>query len=508
MSRRPTVLIMSRGMRIHHIYREMAADLAVDHRVVVLAAPEEVRSFAALGNVEVRTYRTSDIPSVRTNGHAMPIAELRERAAAIEQTIGLPLYKAASNYLLYGRIVKSFGGHWAYLDREEEILRAYVGAYEDLAALFDEVEPDLVFYDTIDLISNFVAFVLALRRGVFAVDFRFSPFSNGKISVGFGLYRKNVVMEYLYDHPEAIQPESYAAAEDILARPREYLYGTSYATVNLKMFASNRFLSPQKLAALLADRRRLAHSMKNVRWYVRGQCNRLWLARHLVTDPPEEPYLVFFLPHLPEASTCSQSPRWVYPEAVVEQLAINAPSHLKIVVKEHPRTYGRRGQAFFKPLQALPNVVTCHPLTDNYRLVAGAEAVVAVTGTIGFEGLLLGKRVGILGRPFYAAYRGLKQLNYPEDIYQALDDPSYRPETMGEERRQFLAAYVQSLHEFGYGEGTAIYPKTGGEKWAAALRQTMAFIERYGLVPTQFDTGLPCCTGASSAAAGVRDEGA
>ena len=491
MSRRPTVLMMSRGVRIHDIYREMAADLAADHRVVVLAAPEERRSFVALGTVEVRTYRTPDILSVRTNGHAASTPELRARAAQIEQAIGLPLYKAASNYLLYGRIVKSFGGYWNYLDREDDLLRAYVGAYEDLSALFDEIQPDLVFYDTIDLISNFVAFVLALRRGIFAIDFRFSPLSNGKISAGFGLYRKNIVMEYLYDHPEAITPQSYAAADDILDHPREYLYGTSYATVNREIFASNRFLNPQKIAALLADRRRLAHSLKNVRWYMYGQRNRLWLARHLVTDPPAEPYVVFFLPHLPEASTCSQSPRWVYPEAVVEQLAINAPSRLKIVVKEHPRTYGRRGKAFFKPLQELPNVVACHPMMDNYRLVTGAEAVVAVTGTIGLEGLLLGKRVGVLGRPFYSVYKGIKQLAYPEEIYTAMNDAAWKPEAMDEERRQFVAAYVQSLHAFGHGKGTAIYPDTGGEKWAQALRATMDFIADHHLEPSDFDTGLP-----------------
>ena len=83
-------------------------------------------------------------------------------------------------------------------------------------------------------------------------------------------------------------------------------------------------------------------------------------------------------------------------------IAINAPSGLKIVVKEHPRGYGSRGAAFFGPLPNLPPVILCHPSVDSMRLISHAEAVVAISGTAGLEGILLDKRVGVLGRPFYS----------------------------------------------------------------------------------------------------------
>ena len=490
MSHKKTVLLMSRGMRTHYLFREMAADLTKDYRVVVLAAPEEVHSFSSIKGVEAHCYETHDILSAKINTPTMSLKELQAAARRIEQEIGVPVYKAASNFLLYGRIVKSYAGRWNYLDKEKDILRAYVGAYAQLSTLFERNNPSVVFYETIDLLASYIAFVLAYRRGIFALDFRLSPLSNGKVSVGFGLHRKNLVLEYLYTHRESLLASSYAVTDDILTRPREYLYATSYATANQKMLPDNSPLNPKKFISLFENRQRFTHGIKNIAWHYRAARNRAWLGRNLTNQLPTEPYIVFFLQHLPEASTCSQAPRWVYPDMIIEQLAINAPSHLKVVVKEHPRSYGRKGRDFFKPLQDLPNVLVCHPAIDNFDLVSHADAVIAITGTVGLEGIVLGKRVGVLGRPYYSIYNGVRVLDYPEDIYEALQDQSWRPEDMVDERRHFLAAYIQSLYEFGHGEGTKLYPASGGGKWAQALRETTHFIETYNLKPSAFDTGL------------------
>jgi hypothetical protein len=213
------------------------------------------------------------------------------------------------------------------------------------------------------------------------------------------------------------------------------------------------------------------------------------LERRLARALPDHPYIAMPLQHVPEAGICSQCPLWIRQDSVVEQLALNAPARLRIVIKEHPRTFGSRGAAFFGPLMDMPNVVVCHPDVDTFSMLSRAEAVVSITGTPGFEATLLGKRVGILGTPFYSVYRGARLLKYPGDIYPAMDDPSWRPEEMHTERRDFLAAYVQSLHPFGQGQ-TRFYPDSGGERWAAALRRTMEFVATHGLTPRNFGTGL------------------
>lgn len=489
MSRRKSALLLSRGARLHHLFREMAADLARDHRVVVLAAPEEVPGFASLPGVEVRCYETPDVVPASGRAPATSIAELRAAAAGIEREIRLPLYKAAGSYLLYGRIVRSYGGRWHYLQTEGEILQAYVGAYRLLSEIFDQVAPDVVFYETIDLISSYVAFALAHARGVFGLEFRFSPLGQGSISPAFGIFRRNPVLEYLHAHREEIAPASYAQADAILATVGEHLRRAPHARLHRRMLRDAP-TSPRRLLRALVDGEALVRGLRNARWHYRSLRNRLWLERNLSLDVPAPPYVVFFMKHLPEASTCSEAPRWVYQEAIVEQLAVNAPVGLRVVVKEHPRSYGRRGPRFFGPLRDLANVVLCHPAVDNEVLLRGAEAVVVVNGAVGLEGILLGARVGVLGRPFYSVYRGVRRLDFPEDIYPALRDGTWAPAEMTEERRDFLAAYVQSVHEFGHGTGTRIYPETGGARWAGALRATMEFIEARGLKPTDFEAGL------------------
>lgn len=61
---------------------------------------------------------------------------------------------------------------------------------------------------------------------------------------------------------------------------------------------------------------------------------------------------------------------------------------------------------------------------------------------------------------------------------------------MVQERRDFLAAYVQSLHDFGRGTVTNLYPERGGAAWGHAMRRMLELIERYELRPAEFETGL------------------
>jgi len=488
MNARKTVLLMSRRSR-HRIFREMAADLSRDFRVVVVAADDEMASFSELSGIEVRRYESLDLvlPPTRPR-HDIP--DLRKTVAAIEAEVRMPVYKAASNCILYGQFVTMHGGRWEYLRTEEEIFEAYAGAYGQLARLFEEVEPSVVFCETIELISMYMALALAVKHGVFALEFLFAPLTEGLMQVVAGLSRKNVILEHLYRHRELIAPESYGRASLLIEGYEADPYASSFAKIHRRRVDGNSPLNPSRLLSALTQVDRLGDYVKDLPRYGRIVANRAWLGRHLSKEIPSGEYIVHFLQHLPEATTYSHAPRWTHPEVVIEQLAINAPSNVKVVVKEHPTTYGTRGREFFEPLQHFPNVVVCHPLVDSRSLLAGARAIVAVTGTVGLEGILLGKPVGVLGRPFYSCYGGVRLLERPQDIYRALAGRSWSREMPAQERHDFIAAYLQSCYEFGHGEGTELWPPRGGEKWAHALRRTLRLLEEYKLTPFDFDMGL------------------
>ena len=484
-----TVLLMSRGALLNYLFRPMAAELAKRHRVVVLAFPDEVELYSGLRGVDVRELKSWDVAFSWRDAPAVSDATLRERARAAEEALGIPLYKAASTYLLYGRVIRSYGGYWPFLNTERDCLLAFVESFDALSKVFEEVRPDVVFYESVDLISTYVALALASRRGVFALQMMLSPIGAGGISAGYGVHRENIVLRHLYANRELISDSSYAAADAILADPKAALYTTPYAIFNRNTLAANSPFTAERLSRIVRQPTQVMQGARNLRWHLRSVVNRAWLKRHLSRSLPASPYVAFPLSHMPEVSTCSQAPRCVDQNTIVEQLALNAPSWLKIVVKEHPRSYGRRGASFFGPLTRSPNVVVCHPHVSNYELLTRAEAILATTGTSGFEGLVFGKKVGVLGRPFYAAYAGVKKLSHPEELYEALADPLWAPEDMHEERRAFLAAHAQTQHDFRFGPNR-LYPADGGVRWACALEETMAFIDMHGLTPLHFDSGL------------------
>ena len=486
-----TVLLMSRGKRLHVAFREMALDLVRDHRVVVLAAPEYVESFTAAG-IDARPYETGEMSQRRGRYLVAESSIELDDISRIERELKLSAHKAASNYVLYGRIVKSDGGIWSYIETENDVLDTYVRAYRQLSELFRLIRPDVVFYETIDMISSYVAMAMAVREEVFGLEFRFAPLGEGKIMPAYGLERQNPLLEYLNKHPDEIERSSYLYADEVLKAVPEHMHRGSYSRLHRNMVHSNARSLRRRLMGVAGERERIARGLRNLRWHWNSARNRRWVERNLARQLPNRPYIVFFMQYLPEASSSSEAPRWVYPGMIVEQLSINAPAFLTIAVKEHPLSYrdGRRGQAFFRPLQYLPNVYVCHPSVDTSDLIAHAEAIVVVTSTVGLEGVLSGKRVAVLGRPFYSGYGGVRRLDHPADLFPLLDDAAWRPDAMVAERRQFLAAYLQSLQDFGVGAGTSLYPDTSGANWGRALRRTADFLDSRGLKPSDFNAGL------------------
>jgi hypothetical protein len=479
-----TILVMSRGPRLAHLFRSMAEELSQRHRVVLVTFPSEAGMYEGL-SVEVRHLTSRDVVSTGPDMSPVDDDTLKARVRVIEQRLGIPLYRMAGNDLLYARIIRSYGGHWQFAATERDFLLACVESFDSLSKVFDEVQPDVVYFENLDLISTHVALALAYHAGRFALQASLAALASG-IFIAYGVRRTNLVMEHLLAHPSLITRESYASADEVLAEPVRYLYDTPYARFNRGTLQANSPVNPSRLLRVVREKGAVANGLRNLRMHARSAINRPWLNRHLAKTLPNSPYVAFALSRLPEASTCSQAPRWVNQEATAEQLAVNAPSWLKIVVKEHPRSYGLRGRDVLGPLADLPNVVLLHPSVPNQELVSRAEAVLATTGTTGLEGIVLGNRVGVLARPYYSRYAGAKKLSSPDELFEMVDNPAWAPERFVEERRNFLAAYFQSLHTFGR-DGKSLYPPDGGSRWARALMATLDFVDAHGLRPNQFD---------------------
>lgn len=119
------------------------------------------------------------------------------------------------------------------------------------------------------------------------------------------------------------------------------------------------------------------------------------------------PYLVYFLQFEPEVSTLQWS--YEHPDqiAFIEGIARRLPARYRLAVKEHPHHRGYRATTDYRRLRALPNVQVLDPAVPSAPLLRGSSGVVTLTGTVGFEGLVLGKPVHAVGHAFYTGFPGV-----------------------------------------------------------------------------------------------------
>lgn len=123
---------------------------------------------------------------------------------------------------------------------------------------------------------------------------------------------------------------------------------------------------------------------------------------HMVVSTIEnEPYILYALHVNPEASTMVQAPNFVNQLLIIEALSKNIPITHKLYVKEHPIMGGRRPIGFYKEINRFPNVRLLKANEDNYSLIRNADLVAVITGTTGWEAIMMGRPVITFGECFY-----------------------------------------------------------------------------------------------------------
>ena len=482
-----TIVIISRGARVANLFKETALDLTKDYHVIALVDESEYEFWSDAKDIEVINFDKA------FNDEADKVkGDLYNIASKIEVELGLSVFKSASNYLLYRKFVRQNNVKWRkwYIDDFNVMLRNYVGSYQVLSRIIRENQPALIFFENPDLISCRIATALGFLHGIFALGIRFSPYTwddKQRMWFAYGFESRNVLLEHYYKNKGLIKSESYANGREIIRRINNQ--EQKPITIRACKKDAERFLDWKSFIwwAMV----RMGHGILTLqpRRYLKMCFNILWINKNFHYDIPKEPYIAFFMHYQPEATTSCQVPRWVNQDIVLEQLATNGPLGLKILIKEHTKNFGARGKQYFGELIEMFNVHLCHPVVNTHSIISNAQAILTLTGTVGFEAIAMGKKVATLGKPYYHVYEGVKRLNYPEEIFGVLRDPSWRPEEMKEDRETFVSAYAQSVYELGFGGPRSIWPKTGGDKLASGIKDFINKKDEYKLMPRMFGRG-------------------
>jgi hypothetical protein len=197
--------------------------------------------------------------------------------------------------------------------------------------------------------------------------------------------------------------------------------------------------NPIAIGPVQAVRRRLT---RVARWSAATKLN-------LFEKPdPSERYVLFPIHFQPEASTLVQAPYYVDQLALVEDIARSVPSGVRVYVKEHLSNQGRRPLAFYYALRRIFGVRLLGPDVDTWPLIRNAEAIVTITGTMGWEGILFGRPVITFGDVFYNAFPLVhRAFRVPKDAWPALFVDAIRtPCSDRELLLRFIAAIQRTSH--------------------------------------------------------------
>lgn len=168
---------------------------------------------------------------------------------------------------------------------------------------------------------------------------------------------------------------------------------------------------------------------------------------HFDAFDPDQTYWFYPLHLEPEAVVLYQS-HGIYTNQVklIENIAGQLPPGHLLYVKDHPHDIGYRDAADYRRLNAVPNIRLLDASVPSKRVIRHAYGVVTITGTAGFEAMLMRKPVVAFGTTFYTGYKGVRRLDHIRDLRGTLHvlTPDSLPDD--EALLDFLEAYFASIH--------------------------------------------------------------
>lgn len=456
------ILIFSRS-NIDHMIIEAADELKKNDFNVVLSA------FSNKSILENKNYSYVNLP-LNFNGVKEPsdkeYNELLIKATKIENELDINTFEVHQNYMLYGKYVERYGHPFTYVARDSyrNSIKHFVQAYEIINKAIKEHEIDYVFTETIDWVETYILNAMAKKSLFKMFTFGWSPIGNEhRVRLATSIDRINPKLNIVYKNKDLISNKNIEKAKAIIIEERKEKKQSGYYSQTHKRSIFTKY-SPFQLIKKL--------NKHNIIYLI----NRKKAEKYFNRELPQEKYIAYFMQHTPEASVVSAATLWNEQQNLLELLSVSAKAGYKIVVKEHPRTFGRRPWQFYKELSAFSNIHFLDMSFDAKEIINRSEAVLSLTSSVGFTSLLLGKKVFTLVKPFISLCKSVKKINTPSDLWKELDSFNFdESDTL-----IFVAACLESSYPFPKGQKHTILPKSGGGKVIAEMLQdNISLQEKY-----------------------------
>ena len=377
----------------------------------------------------------------------------RERIAAHEKRLGDPSLWSA---LLADR--RLYQGRLAFLRQDypspythKQLLGILEENLDQFQRLFDEVKPDVVFSFICVTLGNYLGYLFAREQGIPFLNLRSTRVEN-YVTWATDVFEPSTIIRAAYHSVSAPSPEALRQAKAFVAAAQsqhlkyEGVLPVSDRPPRTRVFRRNILRSGADLlqnAGHQLVRRDFdpSYYRNPIRVaFVQQVSNRLrawrmnrFLRGHWVdlAAPGVGPFAFFPLHTEPEVSLLVQGRGFLNQIEVIRSLASSLPVGWQLLVKEHPASVGKRPIGYYRKLLAIPNVRLVRTSCKSNTLIAHASLVVVISGTIGFEAIVQGKPVAVLGNtPFEFLPAGMVRRltsphRYAEEIGELLAQYSF-----------------------------------------------------------------------------------
>ncbi len=302
----------------------------------------------------------------------------------------------------------------------EEIMKIFQIKSRAIVDFFERERPDFLFMAVVGNIGTSLLYYIAKKRGVkmlFAMESRigngwtvsedYKNFSGAdaifeKLMAGKTLSGKiNEAKEYIKKFRE--QPTSYLFESNAATKP-------DIGISQLKWFASKHFVRSLLWCLTIFKR---SFKDKNKDYTETGPWEyfidrvkrkiRALIGYDSFYDKVNfaEDYAFYPLHTEPELTTMLMAPYWTDQINLIKQIAKSLPLHFKLYVKDHPAMIGYRRRSYYRMLKSIPNVKLINPYIGTFDIIQNAKIITTITGSAGWEAILLKKPVITFGHVFY-----------------------------------------------------------------------------------------------------------
>jgi len=144
----------------------------------------------------------------------------------------------------------------------------------------------------------------------------------------------------------------------------------------------------------------------------------------------DKKYVFFALHYQPERTTLPEGGVFEDQILALRILSSSLPKDWVIYVKEHPRQFEEndlrkssfRNVQVYEAMSRIPHTLFVSAYSEQQRLIERAQFVATINGSVGWQGMLVGKCALVFGRPWYSGANGCYVVSSTEECRNAISD--------------------------------------------------------------------------------------